>query len=107
MSDTVVDSSVLVKWVLPEADSSQAQRLIAEVAMVGERLIVLDLAFAEAANAIWRQHHLGLLKLEEARHKPVGQVSRVQPRHAERRPVAPSRHLTRPGRLWQAAPARH
>jgi predicted nucleic acid-binding protein len=32
MSDTVVDSSVAAKWILPEADSAQADRLIAEVA---------------------------------------------------------------------------
>ena len=30
MSDTVVDSSVVAKWILPEPDSAQAKRLIAE-----------------------------------------------------------------------------
>lgn len=45
MSDTVVDSSVVTKWIVPEPDSAQADRLIAEVALKGERLIVLDLAF--------------------------------------------------------------
>jgi len=54
MSDTVVDSSVVAKWILPEADSPQAQRLIAEVAGKGERLMVLDLVFPEVANAIWK-----------------------------------------------------
>ena len=67
MSDTVVDSSVLAKWVLPEPDSAEAQRLISEVALEGERLIALDLAFAEAANAIWKRHRRGLAKLDEAR----------------------------------------
>lgn len=67
MSDTVVDSSVMAKWVLPEADSAQAQRLITEVALKGERLIVLDLAFAEVTNAIWKQHHRGLATLDESR----------------------------------------
>jgi len=52
MSDMVLDSSVVAKWVLPEPDSAQAQRLISEVAIQGERLIVLDLAFTEVANAI-------------------------------------------------------
>jgi hypothetical protein len=33
MSDTVVDSSVVAKWILPEADSAQADRLMAEVAL--------------------------------------------------------------------------
>ena len=49
MSDTVVDSSVAAKWVLPEPDSAHAKRLIAEVALKGERLIVLDLAFVEVS----------------------------------------------------------
>ena len=52
MSDAVVDSSVVAKWILPEADSAQADRLIAEVAQKGERLVVLDLAFVEVTNAI-------------------------------------------------------
>ena len=50
MSDTVVDSSVVAKWVMPEPDSDQAQRLISEVALKGARLIILDLALAEVAS---------------------------------------------------------
>lgn len=45
MSDTAVDSSVVAKWVLPEADSFQAQRIITEKAE-SDQLIVLDLAFS-------------------------------------------------------------
>ncbi len=60
MSDTVVDSSVVAKWILPDADSTQAQRLITEIALKGERLIVLDLALVEVANAIWKRYHRGL-----------------------------------------------
>ena len=67
MSDTIVDSSVVAKWILPEADSAQAQRLITEVVLKGERLIVVDLAFCEVANAIWKRHHRGLATLIEAR----------------------------------------
>ncbi len=67
MSDTVVDSSVVVKWIVPEPDSAQADRLIAEVALQGERLIVLDLAFVEVTNAIWKRYHRGLATLDEAR----------------------------------------
>ena len=51
MSDVVVDSSVIAKWILPEADSDQARRLITEVAMECECLFVLDLALIEVANA--------------------------------------------------------
>jgi predicted nucleic acid-binding protein len=54
MSDTVVDSSVVAKWILPEADSDQAQRLLSEKAK-GDGLIVLDLVFPEVANAIWKR----------------------------------------------------
>jgi predicted nucleic acid-binding protein len=67
MSDIVVDSSVIAKWILPEPDSAQAQRLISDVAIPGERLIALDLAFVEVANAIWKQHHRGLADIDEAR----------------------------------------
>jgi len=37
MSDRVVDSSVVAKWVLPEPDSAHAKRLIAEVALMGKK----------------------------------------------------------------------
>lgn len=57
MTDVVVDSSVVAKWILPEADSGQAQRVISDVASQGHRLIVLDLVFPEVANAIWKQYH--------------------------------------------------
>jgi predicted nucleic acid-binding protein len=67
MSDTVVDSSVVAKWILPEPDSGQAQRLITEIALKGERLIVLDLALVEVTNAIWKRLHRGLATLVEAR----------------------------------------
>jgi predicted nucleic acid-binding protein len=67
MSDVVVDSSVVAKWVLPEADSAHAQRLITEVAAIGQQLIVLDLVFPEVANAIWKQHRRRLITLDEAR----------------------------------------
>lgn len=67
MSDLVVDSSVLAKWVLPEADSAKAQQLIVQSAASGERLLVLDLAFPEVANAIWKRHRQQLIDLSEAR----------------------------------------
>jgi predicted nucleic acid-binding protein len=66
MSDTVVDSSVVVKWILPEVDSTQAQRLITDIAGAGERLIVLDLVFPEVANAIWKRNRNRLITFGEA-----------------------------------------
>ena len=67
MSDLVVDSSVVAKWILPEADSAKAQQLIGQAAARGERLIVLDLVFPEVANAIWKRHRQQLIDLSEAR----------------------------------------
>jgi len=67
MSDTVVDSSVVAKWVLPEPDSAQAERLIIDVALKGERLIVLNLVFVEVTNAIWKRYHRSLASLDETR----------------------------------------
>jgi predicted nucleic acid-binding protein len=67
MSDIVVDSSVVAKWMLPEADSPQATRLITDVAQKGELLVILDLALVEVANAIWKRHHKGLSTLDETR----------------------------------------
>ena len=67
MSDTVVDSNVMAKWILPEPDSGQAQRLITEIALKGERLVTLDLAFAEVANAIWKRYRQRLATLIEVR----------------------------------------
>ena len=66
MSDVVVDSSVVAKWILPEPDSAHAQRLITEVAGKGERLIVLDLAFPEVASATWKRHRARHITLVEA-----------------------------------------
>lgn len=67
MSDLVVDSSVVAKWILPEADSAKAQQLVVQTAAAGERLIVLDLAFAEVANAIWKRQRQQLIDLSESR----------------------------------------
>ncbi len=65
MSDSVVDSSIVAKWILPEPDSAQAHRLITDIALKGERLIVLDLALVEVANAIWKCYHRHLATLLE------------------------------------------
>ncbi len=81
MSDTVVDSSVVAKWILPEPDSAQAQRLITDIVLIGERLIVLDLALVEVANAIWKRYHRGLATLLET-HQFLDELMRC-PVHIE------------------------
>ncbi|MBI1900375.1 MAG: type II toxin-antitoxin system VapC family toxin [Planctomycetia bacterium] len=62
----VVDSSVVAKSILPEADSAKAQSFMADVTAAGERLIVLDLVFPEVANAIWNRHRQRLITTAEA-----------------------------------------
>src|SRR5947207_9040977 len=89
MADIVVDSSVMAKWVLPEADSPQAQSLITEAARTRDRLIVLDLAYPEITNAIWKQHYRGLVTLDEARlllDKLLACPVHVEPAHRLLRP---------------------
>jgi predicted nucleic acid-binding protein len=65
MSGFVVDASVAVKWLVAEAHSEQAARLLD-----GEwRLIAPELVFAEAANALWamcRRGDIGKAELVEA-----------------------------------------
>jgi predicted nucleic acid-binding protein len=65
MSDLVVDSSVVAKWVLVEPDSPQADRLLTDAAQQGFQLITLDLAVVESTNAIWVHFHRGLLSSAE------------------------------------------
>src|SRR5438552_14074555 len=57
MADAVADSSVMVKWVLPEPDSPRAEQFGTDVIQSGGRLIALDGAFGEVANALWVQFH--------------------------------------------------
>ena len=66
MNDWLVDTSVLVKWVVPEPDSATALRVAAETASVGGGLYVLDLARIEASNVIWTRLHRRLMTRAEA-----------------------------------------
>lgn len=66
MSDVVVDSSVVAKWIIREHDTPLAQQMFAEIRSRGDRLIVLDLALIEVAQAIWKQYHRRLLSADEA-----------------------------------------
>lgn len=67
MSDIVVDSSVVAKWVLPEPDSDQAHALLTRAGARADRLVILDLALPEVANAIWKRQRRHLIDLDEAR----------------------------------------
>jgi predicted nucleic acid-binding protein len=56
----VVDASIAVKWVVPEADSMRAE------ALLDHGLVVPDLLFAECANILWKKVRRGELTEEEA-----------------------------------------
>jgi predicted nucleic acid-binding protein len=82
MSEIVVDSSVVAKWVLPELDTPQANRLLTHALTTGDRLVVLDLAFAEVANAIWNRQRRNLISADDARQALAAVVAlpvRVEP----------------------------
>lgn len=67
MSELVVDSSVLAKWFVPEADSPQAERVQSDVINKGGRIIVLDLALIEVSNVLWKQFHRSLMPINDVR----------------------------------------
>lgn len=56
----VVDASIAVKWVIPEADSARAEVLL------DHSLVAPDLLFAECANILWKKIRRGELTEEEA-----------------------------------------
>jgi predicted nucleic acid-binding protein len=56
----IVDSSVAVKWVVPEADSARA------IALLKQHLIAPDLLFSECANVLCKKVRRGNLTEEQA-----------------------------------------
>lgn len=66
MARYILDTSAFVKSVIPEAGSDRVQELI-DAAVAGfHETYVLDLAFDEATNAIWKREQRGELTSEEA-----------------------------------------
>ena len=66
MSDLIIDSCVLAKLVLTEPDSPKALTLMSQSLARGDRLVVLDLAFPEVGNAIWKRRRQGVISTQEA-----------------------------------------
>jgi predicted nucleic acid-binding protein len=56
----VVDASVIMKWIIPEAGSREA------VALQGQILIAPSVWFAEVANGLWRHALRGELSLKDS-----------------------------------------
>jgi predicted nucleic acid-binding protein len=74
----IVDASVAVKWVLPEAGSEQAASIRAE----DDDLIAPSLVYAEIGNAIWRAVVRGEVTAVEANRNlnvAVGHYRRIFP----------------------------
>jgi predicted nucleic acid-binding protein len=63
MSGFVVDASVAVKWLVSEALSEQAARLLDH----DQPLVAPGLLYAEAANALWAMARRGDLTVTEVR----------------------------------------
>ena len=62
MTRLVVDASVAVKWVLKEAESDSARRIVDQA-----ELLAPDLLWAELGNVLWRRQRSGDLSLMDAR----------------------------------------
>ncbi len=61
MTALVVDASVVIKWVVIEKDSEQAQQLRRRCRLVAPELVV-----AEVADLLWKKIRLGEFSLSEA-----------------------------------------
>ncbi|MFN3649267.1 MAG: type II toxin-antitoxin system VapC family toxin [Armatimonadota bacterium] len=62
----IPDSSVAVKWVLPEPDSQQARELLEAYTRGELELTVPDLAFAEVGNILWKRSRFHGLSAADA-----------------------------------------
>ena len=57
----VIDASVAIKWVVPEAGTEEAVELLGRGGLVAP-----DLLFAECANILWKKVRNGELQKSEA-----------------------------------------
>lgn len=63
MKDVVIDSSVAIKWIVPQAYSQKAGEVLADYEAGGLRLLAPDLLNAEVGNILWKYHRFqGLAK---------------------------------------------
>jgi len=89
MSDIVVDSNIIAKWVLPEADSVLARTVFSDTVGRASTLVALDFALTEVTNAIWKRYRQGIATLAQCREFLEGLL--CSPVHIE-----PSRGLLGP-----------
>src|SRR3712207_6119957 len=56
MADLVVDSSVVIKWFVPEPYSVESRRILSDYQAGSISLLAPDLLNAEVGNIIWKKH---------------------------------------------------
>ena len=66
MTPQVIDTSALVKYVLPEQDSSVAEKLVALHRVGTVHLIAPEYILVESANVLWKHLERHNILLEEA-----------------------------------------
>jgi predicted nucleic acid-binding protein len=65
-SKLIIDSCVLAKLVLVEAESVLADQRVRSAAAAGSEVLALDLAPIEVTNAIWKASQRGWLPVDKA-----------------------------------------
>jgi len=90
MSNVIVDSCVVAKWVLAEPDSAKARQLGADTTTSGHKSLALDLVYAEVGNAIWKRHYRGIIDLQTTARCLTDLDSSPLDIHSSRRLLAPA-----------------
>lgn len=67
MRELVLDTSVAVKFFLPETERDEALSLLAAIERNAVKLLAPSTVQPELFNALWQQHRRGLLSSQEVR----------------------------------------
>ena len=67
MAQVVVDTSVALKWFVPEAHAMEARRVLQQYEAGQFTILVPDLMYAEFGNIVWKKHCFEGLALDDAR----------------------------------------
>jgi len=66
LKNVVVDSSVIVKWAIPEDFSENAVKLLKDMSLSAVSLYAPTLALSEVTNALWKYVVKGFLTRDQA-----------------------------------------
>jgi len=86
----VIDSSVVVKWYVPENLSQQAALLLRRARNGTLRLLAPDLVFPEVGNILWKKQRLGELEAASAARILRAVLKTFPARVLESRPLLPA-----------------